>query len=441
MTTEHAARNLRISGGRVIDPSQGLDAILDVRIRDGRIAEIAGRLDPAEDERRVDAGGLVVAPGLVDVHVHFREPGHEHKETIATGSASAAAGGFTSVCVMPNTAPTNDSVAVTRLILDRAHEVGLVNVFPIGSITRGLAGEELAPIGAMARAGAVAISDDGHPVMNAQLMRRAMEWAAETGIPVVDHCEDRNLAAGGVMNEGCCAARLGLKGMHRVAEEVQVARDCLLAELTGAHVHIAHLSSARSLEFVRAARARGIRVTCEVTPHHFALTEAAVAEYDTNAKMNPPLRADEDVAALLGGIVDGTVDCIATDHAPHHPDEKSLEFDKAPFGIVGLETSLAIGLTHLVAPGHISLARLIDLMSTGPARLFRLGRGTMEVGRPGDIVCFDPEAEYVVRADGFASMGRNTPFDGARLKGRVRLTVLDGRISYTAGETLSAATP
>ncbi len=439
--SERDRQNLVIGGGRVVDPSLSIDDVLDVRIRDGHIAEIGERLPVGSGERRVDVSGLVVAPGLVDVHVHFREPGQEHKETIATGSKSAAAGGFTSVCVMPNTSPTNDSVAVTELILARARQVGLVNVFPVGAITLGLAGEELSPIGSLARAGAVAISDDGNPVMNGQLMRRAMEWAAEVGIPVVDHCEDRNLAAGGVMNEGCCAARLGLKGMHRVAEEVQVARDCLLAEATGAHVHIAHLSSARSLDFVREAKSRGLRVTCEVTPHHFSLTEDAIGDFDTAAKMNPPLRTDRDVSALVEGLADGTVDCIATDHAPHHADEKALEFDRAPFGIVGLETSLALGLTHLVAPGILSLNRLIELMSTAPSRLFGLGRGTLVAGAPADLVCFDPEAEFVVDTSSFASKGRNSPFHGRSLKGRVSLTVLGGTISFEASETLAASTP
>jgi dihydroorotase len=436
-----ATQGLLVSGGRVVDPSSGTDARLDVRVRDGRIAELAERLEPAEGERRVDATGLVVAPGLVDVHVHFREPGQEHKETIATGARSAAAGGFTSVCCMPNTSPVNDSATVTRLILARAAEVGLVNVFPIGAITKGSAGEELAAIGGLAGAGCVAVSDDGQPVMNAQLMRRAMEYAAEVGIPVVDHCEDRNLAAGGVVNEGCCSARLGLRGMSRVAEEVHVARDCLLAELTGARVHIAHISTARSLDFVRDAKRRGARVTCEVTPHHFALTEAAVGEFDTNAKMNPPLRTEGDREALLAGLADGTIDCVATDHAPHHADEKSLEFDRAPFGIVGLETSLALGVTHLVEPGVVSIAKLVDLMSTAPARLFALGRGTLAAGAPADIVCFDPSASVTVDPAGFAGKGRNTPFGGHALRGRVLATVCGGRITHRATETFGAAAP
>jgi dihydroorotase len=434
-------RDLLVAGGRVVDPSQRLDARVDVRVRDGRIAEIGEHLAPAGDERRIDAAGLVVAPGLVDVHVHFREPGQEHKETILTGARSAAAGGFTSVCCMPNTSPVNDSAAITRLILARAAEAGLVNVFPIGAITKGSAGEELAPIGGLARAGCVAVSDDGQPVMNAQLMRRAMEYAAEAGLPVVDHCEDRNLAAGGVVNEGCCSARLGLRGINRVAEEVHVARDCLLAEVTGAHVHIAHISTARSLDFVRDAKARGLRVTCEVTPHHFALTEEAVGEFETNAKMNPPLRTDRDRDALLAGLADGTIDCIATDHAPHHADEKAMEFDRAPFGIVGLETSLSLGLTHLVETGRVDLARLVDLMSTTPARLFGLGRGTLAPGAPADVVCFDPSGVAAVDPATFRSLGRNTPFAGHRLAGRVVATVLGGRITFDAIETIGATAP
>lgn len=437
---ENGTASLLITGGRVVDPSQEFDARVDLRIRDGRVAEIGERLEPG-DERRIDASGLVVAPGLVDVHVHFREPGQEHKETIETGSRSAAAGGFTSVCCMPNTSPVNDSAATTKSILQRSREVGLVNVFPIGAITKGSAGAELAPIGGLARAGVVAISDDGQPVMNAQLMRRAMEYAAEIGIPVVDHCEDRDLAAGGVMNEGCCSARLGLRGINRVAEEVHVARDCLLAEITGAHVHIAHISTARSLDFVRDAKARGLRVTCEVTPHHFTLTEEAVGEFDTNAKMNPPLRTATDRDALLAGLADGTIDCIATDHAPHHADEKALEFDRAPFGIVGLETSLALGLTYLVETGRVSLSRLVELMSTAPARLFDLGRGTLATGAPADVVLFDPAARTVVAPGNFSSKGRNTPFGGHDLQGRVVATVLDGRITFGGAETFETAAP
>ena len=432
---------LLIAGGRVVDPSNGTDVRLDLRLREGRIAEIGERLDPSMDERRIDASSLVVAPGLVDVHVHFREPGHEHKETIATGSRSAAAGGFTSVCCMPNTSPVNDSATVTRLILDRAREVGLVNVFPIGAITKGSAGEELAAIGGLAKAGCVAISDDGQPVMNAQLMRRAMEYAAEVGVPVIDHCEDRNLAAGGVVNEGCCSARLGLKGMNGAAEEVHVARDCILAEVTGAHVHIAHISTARSVDLVREAKRRGARVTCEVTPHHFSLTEEAVGDFDTSAKMNPPLRAESDREALLRGLADGTIGCIATDHAPHHADEKALEFDRAPFGIVGLETSLALGITHLVDKGILPLGRLLDLMSTSPSRLFRLDRGTLRVGGPADVVCFDPVGSWEVDPRAFASKGRNTPFAGVALRGRVFTTICGGRITFGAAETFGRAAP
>jgi dihydroorotase len=431
--------DILITGGRVVDPSQQIDALLDVRIREGRVAEIGQGLARGAGERWMDAAGLVVAPGLVDVHVHLREPGHEHKESIETGARAAAAGGFTSVCAMPNTRPVNDSAAITRLIVEKAARVGLVNVFPIGAITKGSAGEELASIAGMARAGAVAISDDGMPVMNAQLMRRAMEYAADLGLPVVDHCEDRNLAAGGVMNEGCCSARLGLKGINRTAEEVHVVRDCLLAEITGAHVHIAHLSTARSLDFVRDAKARGLRVTCEVTPHHFTLTETAVGEFDTNAKMNPPLRTDADREALLAGLADGSVDCIATDHAPHHPDEKAEAFDMAPFGIVGLETSLALGITGLVDTGRLSLSRLVELMSTTPARVFDLGRGTLAVGTPGDVVCFDPGASMTVDPDRFRSKGRNTPFGGTTLRGRVSATVLAGRITFRACETLGGS--
>jgi dihydroorotase len=435
------SENLVIAGGRVVDPSQALEARLDVRLRDGVVVEVGESLDVSDDERRIDASSLVVAPGLVDVHVHFREPGGEHKETIESGSRAAAAGGFTSVCAMPNTTPVNDTPAVTLRMIERAREVGLVNLFPIGAITKGSKGEELAAIGGLARAGCVAISDDGQPVMNAHLLRRAMEYAAEIGLPLVDHCEDKNLSAGGSINEGCCSARLGVGGINRVAEEVHVARDCLLAEITGAHVHIAHVSTARALDFIRDAKARGLRVTCEVTPHHYTLTEEAVGEFETNAKMNPPLRAERDREALLEAIADGTIDCIATDHAPHHADEKALTLDAAPFGIVGLETSLALGLTNLVETGRISLTRLVDLMSTAPARIFALGRGTLAVGAPADVVCFVQTAEVTVEAAGFRSKSRNSPFIGLALRGRVVATILGGRVTHRADETIGAAAP
>ncbi len=420
-----------IRSGLIVDPSQDLEMKGDLLVEDGRVKEIAPEI-PVSGAEVLDARGCIVAPGFIDLHVHLREPGREDVETIETGTQAAAAGGFTAICAMPNTQPVNDNRAVTRFILERAREVGAVRVYPIGAITRGLQGEALAEIGEMREAGIVAISDDGQPVMNAQVMRRALEYARQLEIPVIDHCEDKNLSAGGVMNEGLWSLRLGLKGIPAAAEQVHVARDIILAELTGAHVHLAHVSTAFSIELIRQAKRRGLRVTCEVTPHHLILTEEAVCQYDTNAKMNPPLRTERDVQALREALADGTVDAIATDHAPHHPDEKALEFDRAPFGIVGLETAVSLAIDRLVHGGILGWKRLVELFSTNPARLAHLPGGTLRPGAPADITVLDPQRSVIVRSERFRSKGRNTPFEGWSLTGAVRATLVAGRLVYCA---------
>jgi len=420
-----------IKSGTIVDPSEHVEMTGDILVEDGIIRAIAPEISVPEAQI-LDARGCIVAPGFIDLHVHLREPGREDVETIETGTQAAAAGGFTAICAMPNTQPVNDNRAVTRFILERAREVGAVRVYPIGAITRGLSGEALAEIGEMREAGIVAISDDGQPVMNAQIMRRAMEYARQLDIPVIDHCEDKHLSAGGVMNEGLWSLRLGLKGMPAAAEEVHVARDIILAELTGAHVHLAHVSTAFSIELIRHAKRRGVRVSCEVTPHHFTLTEEAVRDYDTNAKMNPPLRTERDVQAIQEALADGTIDAIATDHAPHHPDEKALEFDRAPFGVVGLETAVSLALDRLVHRGIIGWRRLVELFSTNPARIANLPGGTLRPGAVADITIVDPTRPFLVKAERFRSKGRNTPFEGWQLTGAVRATLVAGRVVYHA---------
>ena len=417
---------LLITGGRVIDPSQQLDCAADLLIEDGRVKSIAGSLTGAGAEV-FDATGLIVAPGFVDLHVHLREPGEEYKETIASGAASAVAGGFTSICAMPNTKPVNDNASVTRFIIDKAREAGLARVYPVGAITRESKGEELAEMAEMKEAGAVAVSDDGRPVMDSQVMRHAMEYARDHGLAVVDHCQDLHLAAGGVMNEGRYSTLLGMKGMSRTAEDSHVARDLMLAELTGARVHIAHISTAGSVEMVRRAKKQGLAITCEVTPHHLALTDAAVVGFDTNTKMNPPLRSEEDRLALIEGVRDGTIDAIATDHAPHHSDEKMLEYDRAPSGVVGLETALGIALTTLHHDGGIPIGRIIEMLTVGPARVFSLACGTLAEGSAADVTVFDAEREWTVDPLTFKSKSRNTPFAGWKLRGRVGQTFVAGR--------------
>jgi len=415
----------------VVDPSQRLDAGLDVLLEDGKVARLAERIDDRKAEV-LDATGLVVAPGFIDIHVHLREPGYEYKETIASGSAAAVAGGFTAVCCMANTDPVNDNAAVTEYIRARAAEVGLCRVYPVGAVSKGLAGEEMAEMGEMVRAGAVAFSDDGRPVASAYLMRRALEYAQLFGTPIVNHCEDPTLVAKGVMHEGEVATRLGLRGIPAAAEEAMVARDVVLAELSGGRVHIAHLSTRGSLDRVREAKAKGLPVTCEVTPHHVALTDERVAEsgYDTNTKMNPPLRSVEHVEALLAGIGDGTVDCLATDHAPHHADEKAQEFDLAPFGIIGLETAIPVTYDLLVRRRKMPLRLFVSLWSTNPARVFSLPGGTLKPGSAADITLLDPDARGTVDPRRFRSHARNTPFAGQKLRGWPAATIVDGEVVW-----------
>lgn len=422
---------LLIANGYVIDPSQDVNTGRDLLIDDGRVIGILERGESApKDVTVLDATGLIVAPGFIDLHVHLREPGQEYKETIASGAAAAVAGGWTSICAMPNTDPINDSPAVTRFIIEQGQRASLANVFPIGSITKGSEGRELAEMGEMKNAGIVAVSDDGRPVPTAGMMRRAMEYARGFELTVVDHCEDRSLVAGGVMHEGRWSLILGLRGMPAAAEEVDAVRDCALAQLTGARVHLAHVSTRGAVEAVRRAKAAGLAVTCEVTPHHWSLTDEAVAEYDTNTKMSPPLRSAEHVEALLDGLRDGTIDAIATDHAPHHADEKELEFDQAPFGITGLET--AVGLAFdLVNQGVIGLERLVELCSTNPARIFDLkDRGTLRAGAWADVTILDPAFQWTFDASRSKSKSRNTPFGGRAMNGAPVATIVAGRIVY-----------
>lgn len=421
-----------IRGGRVVDPSQGHDGVMDLLMVDGTIADVARGLGAPDGARIIDAAGCVVAPGLIDVHVHLREPGQEERETIATGAASAVAGGFTGICAMPNTDPVIDNQSAVGFVKARGEAAGLARVYPIGCISVGQKGEQLAEFGEMVAAGAVAVSDDGHPVMSSQLMRTALEYARTFGIPVADHCEDMPLALGGVMHEGMVATRLGLKGIPSAAEEIHVARDCILAELTGGHVHLCHMSTRGSVDLIRRAKEKGLPVTAEAAPHHFTLTHERIGDYDTSAKMNPPLREDEDREAIRAAIADGTIDCIATDHAPHHRDAKERAFDEAPNGIIGLETALSLALRELVRPGVIGLPTLIERMSCAPARLWHLPGGTLRKGSVADVVVFDPEGEWTVTAEGIRSRSRNTPWLGERMTGIVRWTAVGGRVVFEA---------
>ena len=428
--------DLLIQNGRLIDPSQGIDAKADLLVREGRVALIEGGIShaAAPQAQTLDASGLVIAPGFIDLHTHLREPGREHAETIESGGRAAAAGGFTSVLAMPNTRPVNDNAAVTHFIIQMARQQSPVNVYPVGAISEGSLGKQLAPMGAMREAGIVAISDDGQPVMNSNLMRHAMSYASGFGLTVIDHCEDLNLSAGGLMHEGFTAVRFGLAGISASSEEVMVARNILLAAETGAKFHVAHLSTAGSLEMVRHAKLRGYPVTCEVTPHHFRLIDEDVKDYDTNYKMKPPLRSRKDRQALLGGLADGTVDAIATDHAPHAGSEKMQEFELAPFGITGLETALGLALDSLVHGGHISLKRLVELFSVNPARIVGLDRGTLQVGAVADITIFDPERRWTFDVNQSHSRSRNTPFNGVSMRGGPVATIVAGKIVWQAGK-------
>jgi len=421
--------SLLIKGGRVIDPASGFDAIADVLVRDGK-TEAVGTGLAAEGVAVLDVKGAIVAPGFIDMHVHLREPGIEHAETIETGARAAAAGGFTTICCMPNTMPVNDSDTVTSYIIQRAKQVAAVNVFPIGAITKGSLGEELAAIESMREAGIVAISDDGRPVMNSRVMRRAMELARALDIPVIDHCEDLNLSAGGDMHEGAQSVRLGLRGIPSASEDVMVARDLLLAELTGARFHVAHLSTSRSVAMVAYAKSKGLRVSCEVTPHHFAITDDELATYDSNYKMKPPLRCEHDVEAVIEGIVSGVIDAIATDHAPHAGSEKMQEFERCPFGITGLETAIGLSLSELVHKGRISVARMIELFTTGPANILGLERGTLKPGTVADITAFDTEFEWQYDAQQSCSKSRNSPFHGRRFRGGPVATIVGGVVKW-----------
>jgi len=417
--------------GRIVDPFQKINKVADLAIEDGRVAEIAQKIR-GKGRKEIDARGLLVLPGFIDMHVHLREPGREDAETIESGTNAAARGGFTGVACMPNTQPVNDSEAVTSFILDRAREFSKVAVYPIGAITKGSQGKMLAEIGEMYRTGIVAISDDGRPVQDSQVMRRGMEYSRLFGLPVIDHCEDKELAAGGVMNESYHSTLLGLRGMNPAAEEIQVVRDAILAMQTGAQLHIAHLSTRRSLEAVRRARKDDkVPITCEATPHHLLLTEAEVTSYDTNTKMNPPLRSREDVEALVKGIASGDIDVIATDHAPHNINDKMVEFDQAPFGIVGLET--AVGLIHdrFVRTGIITLERFVQLFSTNPARILKLDRGTLAKDAWADVTVIDPELKWQVDSTQFLSRSRNTPFNGWKLTGGPATTIVKGRIVWS----------
>ena len=417
-----------IRHGRVIDPGR-INGQGDVLIQDGTIVQVGQGLAVPPGATVMDASGKWVLPGFVDLHVHLREPGFEYKETIQTGAAAAVAGGFTSICCMPNTTPVNDNQSVTEFILEKARAAGLANVFPIGAITKGSEGKELAEFGELKDAGCVAVSDDGKPVMNSLVMRRALEYAQAFALTVVDHCECLHLSEGGCMHEGLVATEMGLHGVPAAAEDVMVARNLALAELTGGRLHLAHLSTAGSVRMVREAKARGIKVTAEACPHHFLLTDEAVREFNTNAKMNPPLRSRKDVDTIKAGLKDGTIDAIATDHAPHADFEKQREFDYAPFGIVGLETAWGLALT-LVDEGLLSVEQVVALLTVQPARAFGLSKGTLAVGADADVTLVDPDAQWVVEPEQFRSKGRNTPFAGWKLKGRVTTTIVGGRVVY-----------
>ena len=427
-------RPMLIRGGRIVDPSQKLDEVLDLLLVDGKVADMGEGIEAPEDCETIDASDLVVSPGLIDVHVHLREPGGEHKETIESGSRAAAAGGFTSVVAMPNTDPPIDNPAAVGFVRAAGLRARCARVYPAGCITVGQRGEQLTEVGELLKAGAVTITDDGRPVSDAGLMRRALEYALSFDCAVAVHCEELSLSRSGSMNEGLTSSRLGIIGTPRAAEEVMIARDLMLAELTGGRLHIQHVSTARGVEMIRAARARGVRVTAEGSPHHMALTEEAVDGYRTEAKVNPPLRTPEDREAVREGVVDGTLDVIATDHAPHHYDEKERAFDDAPFGLVGLETAVGVVMSELLHTGRIDLPTLVERMSWAPARSMDLPGGTLSSGSPADVTLLDPDAEWTVDPARFLSLSRNTPFAGRTLRGRPVRTVVGGRTVWQGGD-------
>jgi len=423
--------DMLIRNGHIIDPANNRDGIADLLIRDGIISRIEQDIPLTPDLEVIDAAGQLVIPGLVDMHTHLREPGYEYKETIRTGTMSAAAGGFTSVCCMPNTQPVNDSQAVTEFIRQRAFTTGVVNVFPVGAITKGSKGDEITEMGDLKKAGCVAVSDDGKPVVNNLVMRRALEYAKMFKLPVISHCEDLALADDGVINEGKISTELGLRGIPNASEDVMVARDIALAELTGGHIHIAHVSTGGAVDLIRRAKGKGVNVTAETCPHYLVLTDEAVRGYNTNAKMKPPLRSARDVADVRIGLQDGTIDAIATDHAPHSQEEKEREFDYAPFGIIGLETALPIVL-RLVEEGVLTLRDVVLKMSVNPARILGINKGSIAIGEAADITMIKPGAAWVVDAGNLKSKSRNTPFDGWKMRGLVSYTIVGGRVVYRA---------
>jgi len=423
-------RPILLRGGRVIDPASGRDEIADVLLLAGKVEAVGQGLGTPDDAEVMDASGRIVAPGFIDLHTHLREPGQEDLETIATGALAAVAGGFTAVCAMPNTDPVCDNQGVVGFVVSQAQRAGKARVYPIGAVSLGQRGQQLAEFGELVGAGAVAVSDDGHPVPSSHLMRTALEYANVFGIPVADHCEDMSLAEGGAMHEGIVCTRLGLKGIPSAAEEIIVARDIILSELTGGHVHLCHMSTRGSVELIRRAKDKGLKVTAEACPHHFTLTHESCEGYNTNAKMNPPLREAADREAIREALRDGTIDAIATDHAPHHYDAKEREFDQAPNGIIGLETAFALANSELVGAGVLTLTGLVERMSTMPARIFHLPGGSLAKGAPADVVLLDPEAEWTVNPAEFRSRSRNTPFGGRSVRGRAVTTIVRGQVVF-----------